>query len=62
MASVEDLKGELTAIDTEDRLYWQKKKPERHEKLEYFIRQERRHILMEELLQRMPGTALEASD
>jgi hypothetical protein len=57
MACLEILKAELAAIDRQDRFYWQMEKPERYEKLEYFVRQDRRRALLSEILERMQGTA-----
>jgi hypothetical protein len=58
MACLEFLKIELAAIDSQDRFYWQTEKPERHQRLGYFLRQERRRILMAELLKVMQGLQL----
>lgn len=55
MPGVEELKAELAAIDSEDRVYWQTRKPGRYETLEYFFRQERRPILLAELLELIQG-------
>jgi hypothetical protein len=57
MACLETLKAELAAIDRRDRLYWRMEKPERYEKFEYLVRQDRRRILVAELLELMQRNA-----
>ena len=49
MACMEILKAELAAIDRQDRVYWQTEKPNRHEKFEYLVRQDKRRAIMAEL-------------
>jgi hypothetical protein len=49
MACIEILKAELAAIDRQDRVYWQTEKPERHEKFEYLVRQDKRRAIITQL-------------
>jgi len=56
MACIEILKAELVAIDRQDRVYWQTEIPNRDEKFEYLIRQDRRRAIMEELMNLMLRT------
>jgi hypothetical protein len=53
MTRLENLKAELAAIDCLDRFYWQIENPDRHEKLGYRVRQDRRRDLITELLELM---------
>ena len=53
MPRLENLKAELTDIDWMDRLYWQTKNPEQHEKHGYLARQVRRRDVIAELLKLM---------
>jgi len=50
VARIEILKAELAAIDRQDRAYWLAKNPERHEKLEHQLREDRRYVVIAELL------------
>jgi len=56
MTREEALKTELAAIDCLDRFYWQAENPERHEKLGYLVRQDRRRELITELLRLMQSS------
>jgi len=53
MARLENLKAELAVIDSLNRFYWQIEKSDRHEKLGYLVRQDRRRDLITELLKLM---------
>jgi hypothetical protein len=55
MARLEILLTELAAIDMQNRMYWQAKKPEQREKLEHQLREDRRHVVIAELLELMQG-------
>jgi len=57
MTRLEALKAELAAIECLDRFYWQTERPERHEKLGYLLRQDRRRDLIAELLKLMQSVA-----
>lgn len=56
MACIEILKAELAAIDRHDRVYWQTKKPKRHEKFQYLVRQDKRRAIITELAAVMQGS------
>ena len=58
MACIESLKAELIAIDRQDRVYWQSEIPNRDEKLEYLVRQDRRRAIMDELTNLMLRTEM----
>jgi hypothetical protein len=61
MGRLEVLKAEIGAIDQRDRLYWQTEEPEPDERLEYLLRQDRRGILVAELLELMQRTEIAGS-
>jgi hypothetical protein len=50
MGRLDVLKAELAAIDRLDHFYWRTENPQRHEKLGYLVRQDRRRDLITELL------------
>ena len=58
MACVEILKAELAAIDKQDRAYWQTEIPNRDEKIEYLVRQDRRRAIMDQLMNLMLGAEM----
>ena len=58
MACIEILKAELAAIDRQDRVYWQTEIPNRDEKFEYLVRQDRRRAIMDELMNLMLGAEM----
>ena len=58
MACIESLKAELAAIDRQDRVYWQIKKPKRREKFEYLVRQGKRRAIITELAAVMQGSEM----
>lgn len=58
MACIEILKTELAAIDRQDRVYWQTEIPNRDEKFEYLVRQDRRRAVMDELMNLMLGAEM----
>ena len=53
MTRLEILKAELADVERLDKRFWQTRNPERYERIAYFVRQERRPKLVEELLQIM---------
>jgi hypothetical protein len=55
MACIEILMAELVVIDRQDRVYWQTEIPNRDEKFEYLVRQDRRRAIMAELTEVMQG-------
>lgn len=55
MTRIEALKAELADIECLDRFYWQTENPDRHEKLGYLLRQDRRRDVITELLNLMQG-------
>jgi hypothetical protein len=58
MACIESLKAELIEIDRQDRVYWQTEIPNRDEKFEYLVRQDRRRAIMDELTNLMLRTEM----
>jgi len=58
MACIERLKAALMAIDRQDRVYWQTEIPNRDEKFEYLVRQDRRRAIMDELTNLMLRTEM----
>jgi len=56
MTDLKNLMEELVLIERRDRFYWQTQNPQRYEKLEHFLRQDRRRVLMGEILELMQGT------
>lgn len=55
MACIEILKAELAAIDRQDRVYWQTEIPNRDEKFEYLVRQDKRRAILAQLMNLMLG-------
>ena len=53
MTRVEALKAELAEIERQDVFYWQTRDPDRHEKLEYQLRRDKRREVITELLNMM---------
>ena len=53
-----NLKAELVAIDRQDRVYWQTEIPNRDEKFEYLVRQDKRRAIMAELTAVIQGTEM----